>query len=124
MSVKRTESRSALRCSVASGPNRTLGQRTAKVDFEPIVRVRISRCMRSQRGKCCVSVEFGAAAQRENRSFTQAAAKTNGRIHTLRTLPPFANQLLAFGADLRATQTRPGLRLGAVQAEQGKMTWC
>jgi hypothetical protein len=39
--------------------------------------------VRSQREKCRVSVKSDAATQRENQSFMQAAAKINGRIHTL-----------------------------------------
>ena len=41
--------------------------------------------MRSQRGKCCVSVKFSAGAQREYRPFVQSAARIRGRIHRQRT---------------------------------------
>jgi hypothetical protein len=37
-----------------------------------------------------MSEKFRAAAQRENRTFTQTAARMSGRIHTLRTNRPFA----------------------------------
>jgi hypothetical protein len=43
----------------------------------------------SQRGKCCASVKFGAAAQRENQPFVQSAARIKGRIHRLQDKAPF-----------------------------------
>lgn len=43
--------------------------------------------MRPQREKCCVSVEFGAAAQRENQPFVRSTARIKGRIHRLRRKP-------------------------------------
>jgi len=49
--------------------------------------------MRSQREKCCVSVKSDAATQRENLPLMQAAAKINGRIHTMRTKLSFAAKL-------------------------------
>ena len=53
--------------------------------------------MRSQREKCCVSLVSDAAKQQKNRSFMHAAAKINGRIHTVRTkqtlgFPPLLTQ--------------------------------
>lgn len=45
--------------------------------------------MRSQRGKYCVSVKLGAAAQRENPPFKQSATRIKRRMHRLRTKPTF-----------------------------------
>lgn len=53
----------------------------AKVSKEPIPEALLSCCARSQREKCPVRVKFNAAAQRENRPFTQDAAMINGRVH-------------------------------------------
>ena len=55
----------------------------ANGSFEPTPEVSDSCCARSQREKCCVSVESGAAARRKNRSFMQTAASISGRIHRL-----------------------------------------
>jgi hypothetical protein len=58
--------------------------------FEPTLGIRFLCCERSQREKCCVSQISEAANQQKNRSFMYAAAKINGRIHTMRTKRDFA----------------------------------
>jgi hypothetical protein len=57
---------------------RTLVHLAANGSNEPIVLIRFSRCMRSQRGKCCDRVKLGAAARRKNQPFVQSAARIRG----------------------------------------------
>jgi len=51
-----------------------LVQDAANGSCEPEAEVMTVRCVRSQRGICCVSVKFGAAARRKNQPFVQSAA--------------------------------------------------
>jgi hypothetical protein len=61
---------------VPFGPYRTFVTTAANVFFEPTPDLLILCCVRSQRSNCCGSVNFYAAARRENRSFMRAAVET------------------------------------------------
>jgi hypothetical protein len=54
----------------------------AKVGSEPNLKIRDSRCVRSQHKNCGGSEKFDAALQRAMRPFIQVAAKLRGRIYT------------------------------------------
>lgn len=56
---------------------------------EPNVLIHIFCRVHSQRWKCRVSEKISAAPQRENRPFTQTAARIGSRIHSSRTMLPF-----------------------------------
>jgi hypothetical protein len=71
--------------------DRTLVQSAANGRKEPNLFLGFSRCVRSQRQECHVSKEFGAAMQRKQRSFIQAAARIKLRIHKSRTKPKLDN---------------------------------
>ncbi len=59
---------------------RTLVQRAAWVPNEPILYLRLSRCVRSQRKKCRRSINLDAALQGEERSFKQSASRIKGQF--------------------------------------------
>jgi hypothetical protein len=63
---------------------------------------------------CVRRVKFAKAAVRAG------CREIEARMTELRTLPPFANQLLAFGADTRATQTLSRSALRRRESRAGK----
>ena len=57
--------------------------------FEPIAKVLISRCARSQHEKCGVSKNRCAVVQQEKRPLVRPAAKIEAATHRLRTKLPW-----------------------------------
>lgn len=57
-----------------AGTNRPFKHAAAKCGFEPTPDLLILCCACSQRGSCCNSVNFYAAARQKNRSFMRTAA--------------------------------------------------
>lgn len=58
------------------GPEPPLVRAAVKVSYEPRADLLILCCVHPQRGNCCNSVKFYAAARQEKRSLMRAAAKT------------------------------------------------